>query len=430
MLLSGSHITNFIPTLAQFKHVCFNEGRNSNQDTIIASIRARDMTSITDTKKQLARYRDAVSGARDILLTNMVMIGEIPAPTFDEEARVRFIVDRFSEAGLQNCSADEVGNGFGILPGSENERTILLVAHADTIFGPKVDHTISMQVDHVTGPAVGDNALGLAALATLPLLLEALALPLKSSLILMAASRSLGRGDLGGLRFFLKNNKRPIHGALCVEGVQLGRLSYSSIGMLRGEIQVSVPEQYDWTRFGAAGANITLIDLINKINSIPLPKRPKTSIVLGTIEGGNSFNNIATHSLLRFEIRSESAEVVQDILEQIQDAISETQSETTADITLDVLARRKPGGVDFRHPLVRHARAIMRALDIEPRLAPSTSELSELITKHIPAITLGLSVSEHQNQINETLRIEPVITGMAQLIGLLVAMDEGLCDAS
>jgi len=382
------------------------------------------MAKNNDIKNALERYRHAMADKRDILLTNIVMVGEIPAPTFEEEARVRFMVDRFSEAGLHNCSADEVGNGFGILPGTESDRNILLVAHADSIFGPKVDHTISMHVDRVEGPAVGDNALGLAALATLPLALEQLDLALKSNVILMAASRSLGRGDLQGLRFFLQNNKRPIQCAMCVEGVQLGRLSYSSIGMVRAEINVYVPEQYDWTRFGAAGANITLIDLINKMNRIPLPKRPKTSIVLGTIEGGTSFNTIATHALLRFEIRSESAEVVHDILQQIEDAIAETQSETNADIKLDVLARRKPGGVDFRHALVRRARAVMRALDIEPRMAPSTSELSELINHNIPAITLGLTESEKQSQINESLKIEPIFTGMAQLIGMLVAMDE------
>lgn len=223
---------------------------------------------------------------RDIMLANAVMIGEIPAPTFHEDVRVRFMQDRFSECGLQHCSTDEVGNGFGVLPGKTGERRILLVAHADTVFSEKVDHTITMQADRMIGPGVGDNSLGLAALASLPQLLDACGIRLQSDLILMAASRSLGRGNLEGLRFFLQNMKEPIHAAICVEGVQLGRLSYSSIGMLRGEISVRVPEQYDWTRFGAAGAVITLNDIINKINRIRLPKRPKTSIVLGSIEGG------------------------------------------------------------------------------------------------------------------------------------------------
>lgn len=383
---------------------------------------------INDVNEQLSHYREAAEELREILLANLVMMGEIPAPTFHEENRIRFLQDRFSECGLHNCSTDEVGNGFGILPGSESNGHILLIAHADTIFDEKVDHTISLQSEWVTGPGVGDNSLGMAVLATLPILMERVGFKPQSSMVLMGAARSLGRGDLEGLRFFLKNNRIPIRCALCVEGVQLGRLSYSSLGMLRGEIHVHVPEMYDWTRFGAAGAVVTLNDVINRINQIRLPKRPKTSIVLGSIRGGTSFNTIATHSVLRFEIRSESADVVRSIHEQIEDGIAEISSESNAEIRLDILARRKPGGTGFRHPMVRRAREIMRALEIEPRIAPSTSELSALIDQKIPAITMGITTGEQLNQPKERIRIDSMFTGLAQLLGMLKAIDGGLCD--
>jgi tripeptide aminopeptidase len=382
----------------------------------------------TEIKAQLAACEEAARAMRDIILANAVMIGEIPSPTFYEDDRVRFIQDRFSECGLQNCSTDEVGNGFGILPGEVGDRRLLLIAHADTVFSNKIDHTVSVQSDRLIGAGVGDNSLGLAALASLPLLLERLGIRLKADLVLMAASRSLGRGNLEGLRFFLQNNEHPINAALCVEGVKLGRLSYSSIGMVRGEITVNVSEHYDWTRFGAAGAITTLNDVINKINSIRLPKRPKTSIVLGMVEGGNSFNTIATDSLLRFELRSESADVVRAILNEMKDRITETALDTSAEIRLELLARREPGGIDFRHPLVHRAREILKALNIEPRVAPSTSELSELIGHNVPAITLGLTDGAHLNQPTEEVMIDPLFKGLAQVIGLLVAMDEGLCD--
>lgn len=373
----------------------------------------------------LESYRSAAKSMQDVLLANLVMIGEIPSPTFGEEQRIRFIEDRFSESGLQNSSSDELGNGFGVLPGVTGDRTLLVVAHADTLFDATVDHTLTVRDDRVIGPGVGDNGLGLAVLATLPMLLDSVGVRLQSNLILMAASRGLGRGNLEGIRFFLDHHQTPIHGAVCVEGVQLGRLSYSSIGMLRGEIKVHVPEAYDWSRFGAAGAVITLNDVINRINRIPLPKRPKTSIVLGSIEGGHAFSKIAHHSLLRFEIRSESGEVVNDIKDQIEDAIAEMRFETRAEVTLDIVAQRQPGGIEFRHPLVRCARDIMGRLGVEPRMAPSTSELAELIAHDIPAVTLGLTMGEHMGERVEEIMIEPMFTGIAQLLGMLQAMDEG-----
>ena len=378
--------------------------------------------------ESLPYIRDASQAIREILLSNLLMIGEIPAPTFSEARRARFMQNRFTESGLHNSSSDGKGNALGILPGLQNERNILLVAHMDTVFPPTVDHTFNVQADRVSGPGVGDNALGLATVVTLPVLLELLDLRLNSNLILMGSARSLGRGNLEGLHFFLSKTKIPIQAGLCIEGIGLGRLSYQTIGMLRGEIVCSVPEEYDWTRFGASGAIMTLNEVINRMLEIPLPKRPRTTIVLGSVEGGQSFSAIATKAILRFEIRSESHGLSSEIYQQIEDIIADVSTQSGSDVTLEIFARRRPGGIPFAHPLAKHARSIMKILDIESRKSPSTSELAAFIERNIPAITVGITQGEHQNQLNETAMIEPIFTGLAQLIGILLCIDRGLCD--
>ena len=115
------------------------------------------------------------------------------------------------------------------------------------------------------------------------------------------------------MRFFLDHAKLPLQFGLCVEGVELGRLSYTSIGMIRGEISCEVPEEYDWTRFGAGGAISTLNDIISRMLEIPTPDRPRTAIVLGRIEGGTSASTIATRAALQFEVRSESGATVRQL---------------------------------------------------------------------------------------------------------------------
>ncbi len=377
----------------------------------------------------LPYLREASQAAREILLANLVMIAEIPAPTFHEERRVEFLQSRFTDSGLQNVSTDEMGNALGILRGTDENRNILAVAHIDTVFPASVDHTIALHPDFVVGPGVGDNALGLAVVATLPTLLDLLDLQLSSNVILMGSSRSLGRGDLEGLRFFLANAELPIAAGISIEGFSLGRLSHHSIGMLRGEIHCQVPEEYDWTRFGAVGAIVTMNEVINRLLEIPLPRRPRTAIVLGSIEGGQAqHNSIAVQSLLRFEIRTESHEVSREVQQRMEDICSEVSSQTGAEVTLDIFARRDPGGIPFSHPLAGCARRIMRALAIPPRQSPSTSELSAFIDRKVPAITIGITNGEHQNQPNELVLIEPIFTGLAQLLGILLATDRGLCD--
>lgn len=375
--------------------------------------------------KKLPEYEKKIRSIDELLLANLVMLNEIPSPTFNEQFRSEFLINRFAEDHLLNCSYDELHNAMGILPGKNQNRNILLAAHLDTIFDEKIDHTISVHPGSVKGAGVGDNALGIAVLATLPKILEALNIELESNLILMGSSRSLGQGDIEGIRFFLDNTKLKIDAGLVVEGVRLGRLSYSSIGMVRCEITSEMPEEYDWTRFGAVGSIVTINEIINKILEIPLPKRPRTSIVLGSIKGGSSFNTIPTSATLRFEIRSESGEMVKSLRDEIENVTAEISSHSGSVCTLNVFAEREPGGILFNHDLSRAAREIMSTLNINPRISPSTSELCAFIDKKIPALTIGITTGENMNKENETIEIEPIYKGITQLIGILLALDKG-----
>ncbi|MFU8812145.1 MAG: M20/M25/M40 family metallo-hydrolase [Balneolaceae bacterium] len=378
--------------------------------------------------KQLSDLRNNLREFKEILLANLVMAGEIPAPTFNEQRRIEFLMNRFTESGLSESSVDDCGNGVGLLKGEKGDRAILINAHADTVFSEKIDHTMQVADGSITGPGVADNSLGLGVLASLPYIFEKLELTFRHDIILLGGVKSLGRGDLEGIRFFLENSPFDIKTGLCIEGIELGRLSYASIGMLRGEITCRVPESYDWSRFGDASAIVTLNEVINKMNDMRLPKRPRTSVVMGSIRGGSSFNTIAREATLGFELRSESEDVVADVGRTIEDIVTEVSSKTGDDVELDIFARRKPGGIPFAHPLTRCARDILEALDVEPRLAPSTSELAAFIDKGIPSLTLGITNGDNLHKENETIDIEPIYTGLAQLIGTLIAIDGGHCD--
>lgn len=378
--------------------------------------------------EKLPYYQKSMLEVRELVLANLLMVGEIPAPTFGEATRIEFLCNRFSECGLHNCCTDEAGNGTGVLPGTEGQRTILLVAHSDTVFPDTVDHTMSVQNDRVVGPGVGDNSLGVATLASVPTLLQHLGIQLKSNLLFMGAARSLGLGDLEGIKFFLSNTDLSIDTAVCVEGMQLGRLSYTSIGMIRGEITCTVPEEFDWTRMGASGAIVTLNEIITKINAIPLPKRPVTTIVLGSVSGGTSYNTVANHAKLRFEVRSESQEMVDAIRSHMEDIAAEMNFRSGANVEFRIVAQRNPGGIAFTHPLIHNTRKIMDALNVQPQITPSTSELSALIASGVPALTLGITSGERHNQQEETVMIEPIFKGLTGLIGLLLAIDGGHCD--
>jgi len=377
--------------------------------------------------KMLPDYEQTAKRLNEVLLANLVMVGEIPAPTFNEQERVDFIINRFKEGKLDSQWVDEGGNAVGSIEGNEGDKNILVVAHADTVFTAEVDHTLKVKPEQVIGPGVADNSLGLSVLTTLPLYLEEAGITLNDNLILVATTRSLGRGNLKGLRSFLSNFKHPIRAGLSLEGAQIGRLSHTSIGMLRAEIRCVMPDTYDWTRFGRAGAILALNDLINHINKIETPQRPKSRIVFSSIRAGSSFTT-AKRATLRFEIRSESLDIVNRVENRLREIIKQVSSQSAAIFELEILAERRPGGTNFTHPLVQNAHRILEELNIESKPGPSTSALSTFIEHEIPAITLGISEGSNIRNENEWVKIEPVSTGIAQVIATIQAIDGGFCE--
>jgi acetylornithine deacetylase/succinyl-diaminopimelate desuccinylase-like protein len=381
-------------------------------------------TSENNTTWSPESLRAGVKECRDILLANVVMMAETPAPTFGEEARVRFLLDRFREAGLDHISDDEVNNGTGFLPGPEGAPTVAIAAHLDTVFDSSVSHALSLGPNRIRGIGIGDNSLGAAVLASIPHLLKAMGIELNLNLLLLGVSRSLGRGNLGGIRFLLDHSQQQIDQAICLEGSPFGRLNFTSLGMMRGEIRVEVPDEYDFSRFGVNGAIVHVNEVMNRMMAIPRPSRPQTSVVFGSIFGGNTFHELARKATLRFEVRSEADDVVDMIEARIGQILEEVSARSGVDLVLDKIAFRRHGGVGYDHPLVQTCRDVMESLDIEPKIGPSMSELAAFIAKEIPAVTLGLTRGHKVNTFEEEVEIDPVFDGIAQVIGVLLRLSE------
>lgn len=381
-------------------------------------------SAVPDTPARHAEVCETIAALREAIMGNIVLLGEIAAPTYGEWRRCHEFMHRLIESGVQHCAIDDAGNAAGMITGTEGERSILLAAQADSVVDPDVDHAIAVHTAGIEGSGISDS-LGISVLASLPMLFDKLNLRFRDHIILLGTSRSAGRGNLEGIRYFLANNRWPLRCGICLKGEPLGRLSYTSIGMARGEIICTVPPEYDWTRFGASGAVLTINQIISKIAAIPLPRRPVTSIVLGSIEGGTTYDRIARRVDLKFEILSEETGMVQKVGELIADIVAETEAQSGADISLDIFARREPGGIVISHPLVRACRTTMDALGINTRIMPSTSETSALIDAGIPSVTLGLANSRSISDDREELDIPSIQTGIAQLIDVLLKVDGG-----
>lgn len=381
--------------------------------------------------ENLPHFVDNLRTMMDTIITNIILLGQTPAPTFEETARVELFLERLAEFHTDECTTDSFLNPIGIIRGKARDQLpIFVVAHMDSPFGKDIDHHYAIKPGAISGAGVLDNALGVGVLLSLPEIFNKLDLQFESDIVLAGVIQSMGKGNLRGIRHLLKTWPTPIRGALCLESGELGRLNYYSDGMIRGEITCQVdPNQTRAQRF-LPNAILVINEVINQITQIKLPLRPRTKIILGTIQGGLKHGQIAHDARLGFEIRSDADEMVKLLFENIKDIVTGIRYENEVDLTLETISNLRAARLRYTHPLVKSIVTIMEKLNLEPFSEPSESELSIFLSRGIPAVTLGITYGEGYQQIDASMQIEPMFTGIAQVIAAIMAIDSGVCDTS
>jgi di/tripeptidase len=162
--------------------------------------------------------------------------------------------------------------------------------------------------------------------------------------------------------------------------------------------------------------------------NLKLSQRPRSRIVIGRINGGAIHGKIAPEANLGFEIRSDSYKIVKSLYGEIRDIVEGLSHRYEADISLKTISNLKASRLKHNHPLVKQAAAVLNALGIKPVTKPTESSLSIFLSRKIPALTLGITYGEARYMENATMEIEPMYQGIAQIIGVLKAIDSGVCD--
>ena len=377
----------------------------------------------------LPMFADQIRKIREIIISNIVLIGQIPAPTFHERRRAQCLVERLADFQVDECTIDDFGNPIGVIRGASAEKqSIFVVAHLDTFSDVAVDQHYEVTDKIISGIGVSDNSAAVGVLASLPEIFDRLALTFESDIVLVAPVQTIGRGNLKGIRQLLETWPTPIRGAICLETVELGRLNYSSNGMIRGEISCSIVSEKPIGRHHTPNAILVINEVINAILKLRLPQKPRTQIVIGKIAGGFNHGKIAYDAKIGFEIRSDADAMVKELYSDIRDIVDETNKAFAVDLRLNRISNLSATRLRYNHPLVKCASRVLNRLGVEAVSEPSETALSIFLQRKIPAITLGLTRGDNYHQDGSMIEIEPMFKGIAQIPALIMAMDNGVCD--
>lgn len=369
------------------------------------------------------RARKRLEDMSSRILSNLVMVGQIPSPSGGEHERAKHIRERFTQAGLQEIGQDSVGNVFGMLPGTEGRRTIGLFAAIDTIFSAEVDPSLDVTLSRVSGPGVSYNSLAASALVSLAEFFVGSDLITKDNLLFVGLARNSEYADQEGMRTFLASPLGALDSALMLESIQLGRLSYFTVGCLRFDLAVQLSDVQVSGNPATHSAISILADAINLLLAIELPNRPKTVLNLGMIEGGESHEDWATKALVGGQILCESPEILQRFEDELEDIAGHISSHYSCTTNIHKFGRRTTGGLRFSHPMVRTLRALMNELGIEAQPGPDSTSGSLAMAAGIPTLTLALTTGRRSGR-NSYVDIEPISRGLLQVIVALHRLGE------
>ncbi|HWL23288.1 MAG TPA: M20/M25/M40 family metallo-hydrolase [Ureibacillus sp.] len=371
--------------------------KETTTEKVVVSEQVKSLYNVLISNAQVEKALAFLKDDNDHTTEEQIQLTEIEAPTFMEEVKGETYRKKLEELGIQDIQVDEVGNVFGIRPGSGGGPKLVVCAHLDTVF-PKGTDVIAKRVDgKIYAPGIADDGRGLAVVLSLTRALKHVNLQTVGDLIIGATVGEEGLGDLRGVKSLFKN-RDDIDGFISIEPGEPDRITYLGTGSKRYKVTYQGPGGHSFGAFGTPNPIHALGRAIAKIADIETPANPKTTFNVGVIEGGTSINTISEKAEMFIDLRSNSNDELNLLEEKVLNMINQAKDEEnrrwnrTDDITVHIeqVGNRPAGSQSPDSIIVQAATAASSTLGFDPNLTPASSTDSNIpISLGIPAVTLG-----------------------------------------
>ncbi len=343
-------------------------------------------------------------------------IQQVPAPTFAEAARANFLREIYLKEGLADVEIDKVGNLYGRIKGLDADAAPLVIcAHLDTVFPAETDLRVTRDPRRVAAPGIGDNSMGIAGMIGLLWLLRDQKKSPRGDIWLVATVGEEGLGDLYGMREVVNRFEGTPAAYLALEGMALGHIYHRALGVRRYRITAQTQGGHSWGHYGRPSAIHHLAKLIDQLTSLKLPRRPRTTMNIGTFAGGTSINTIAAEAGFELDLRSESPETLAELVETVQ-ALVHAATKPNITVVAQQIGDRPAGGIPVSHPLVALAEQSLLHVGIEPILTIGSTDANIPLSRGYPTVCLGVTTGEGAHTVREFIDTTYVEDGLRQLL--------------
>jgi tripeptide aminopeptidase len=333
----------------------------------------------------------------------------IPAPPFGEQARSAWMAARFAEAGLQHIETDAVGNVLGTLPAAnlppESSGPIVVIsAHLDTVFPPETPLNPVLENDLLVAPGACDNAAGVIGMLAIAHALQQAKIELPAPLIFLGNVGEEGEGDLRGVRHFY--NQRDFAGRIAahivLDGAGADSAVTQALGSRRFQVTINGPGGHSFTDAGMPNPIAALAAALATLADISLPSEPRTTLNLGTIQGGTSVNSIPESAQAAIDFRSTDPQQLVRLEvalhRAVEDAVADRNAKAKSGgailerpLTFNIvkIGDRPVGYLPADSPLLDALRAVDRHLRLRTDQRLGSTDANIPLSLGVPALSMG-----------------------------------------
>jgi acetylornithine deacetylase/succinyl-diaminopimelate desuccinylase-like protein len=325
-----------------------------------------------------------------------VQLCRIPAPTFLEQERAAWFLERFRALGW-DASIDRAGN---VIAAQGAGPYVALTAHLDTVIAPRNKDDITVEADgRFLGPGVSDNGAGLAALLAVARAWKSCPRPadLSANPLLVANVGEEGEGNLLGMRHLAKQSlARKIRAFLVLDGANIDHITSRALGSRRFEIAFTGPGGHSWSDYGVGNPLHALCRAVALFAETRIDGAPKSAVNVGLIEGGSSVNAIPQMARAKVDIRSETNEKIDELVDLLGAAVDrarevENQRATGGKVAakLKEIGSRPAAALPENAPILQYVRAVDAHLGIRSHPDCSSTDANIPMSMGIPVIAIG-----------------------------------------
>jgi tripeptide aminopeptidase len=329
----------------------------------------------------------------------------IAAPPFGEHRRAEWLAERFRELKLEQVEIDSEGNVLGCYPGDRSragQRCVMLSAHIDTVFPLHTPIAPLLEHNRLEAPGACDNGAGVAGILAIAAALGNCGIELPCDLLFAGNVGEEGEGDLRGMRYLYGASPwgERIGANVVLDGAGCEVVVTQGLGSRRYLVTMKGPGGHSWTDAGTPNPIVVLSRAIAAMSEVALPISPRTTLNIGTVEGGSSVNSIPEFATARFDLRSLDADQLVrlevELHRAVEDAVLTANAQAagnkgagTVQFLIERIGDRPAGRLNDNSPLLKALQAADRHLGIrtEPRVASTDANIP--LSLGIPALSIG-----------------------------------------